>query len=296
MPNTKVMAQQANLFERYYPPKGQLLKWIGNKQKFASVITGNFPQKFNRYVEPFLGSGGILATVAPSNGIGSDTFKPLVEIWQTLKDNPERLKSWYAERRNLISNKTPKEKVYKLVQDSYNTSPNGADFLYLSRACYGGVIRFRKGDGYMSTPCGAHKPIDAEAFGNRVDVWHYRVKYSSFIHSDFKETFSIAKKGDLIYCDPPYTFSQSILYGAQGFSLLELFEEIDKAKSKGVFIALSIDGHKKSGNFICDLPIPKKLFKREVFVDVGISMLKRFQMEGESLDNENVHDRLLLTY
>ena len=86
------------------------------------------------------------------------------------------------------------------------------------------------------------------------------------------------------------------MYGAQSFSLVELFEEIEKAKSKGVFVALSIDGHKKSGNFICDLPIPSKLFSREILVDVGISMLRRFQREGETLEDENVHDRLLLTY
>lgn len=296
MAQTTTVIDQPSLLNRYYPPRQQLLKWIGNKQKFASVITANFPLKFNRYIEPFLGSGAVLATVAPSDGIGSDTFKPLVEIWQTLKSRPSTLKKWYAERRNLISKKVTKEQVYQRVQESYNSNPNGADFLFLSRACYGGVIRFRKADGYMSTPCGAHTPIVPQAFNDRVDVWHARVSNSSFIHSDYREVFHMAKKGNLIYCDPPYTFSQTILYGAQSFSLAELFVEIDRAKAKGVFVALSIDGYKKSGNFLCDLPIPKDLFEREVFVDVGISMLRRFQKEGETLDDENVHDRLLLTY
>lgn len=290
------VVEEKNVFERYAPPKGQLLKWIGNKQKFASVITGNFPAKFNRYLEPFLGSGAILATVSPANGLGSDTFKPLVEIWQALKNEPNKLKKWYADRRNLISNALTKEEVYRKVRKSYNASPNGEDFIYLSRACYGGVIRFRKLDGFMSTPCGAHRPIESASFNERVDTWHKRVKNSNFIHADYKETFRLAKKGDLIYCDPPYSFSQSILYGAQSFSLEELLQEIAKAKSKGAYVALSIDGHKKSGNFICDLPIPPNLFEREVFVDVGVSMLKRFQMEGEKLNDENVHDRLLLTY
>jgi len=282
--------------DRFYPPKGQLLKWIGNKQKFAAVITANFPPQFNRYLEPFLGSGAILATVAPANGIGADTFKPLIEIWQTLKSQPSILKAWYAERRSLIKNETTKEQIYKSVQQSYNTTPNGADFLFLSRCCYGGVIRFRKADGYMSTRCGPHTPIPPASFNKRVDTWYNRIKHTDFIHADYKETFALAKKGDLIYCDPPYSFSQSILYGAQSFSLVELFEEIARAKSKGVFVALSIDGHKKSGSFFCDLPIPRHLFEREVFVDVGVSMLRRFQREGETLNDENVHDRLLLTY
>jgi DNA adenine methylase len=296
MIKTSTQADPSNLVDRFYPPKGQLLKWIGNKQKFAAVITANFPTQYNRYFEPFLGSGAILATVAPANGIGADTFKPLIEIWQTLKSKPSTLKAWYAERRSLIKKGTTKEQVYKKIQQSYNSNPNGADFLFLSRSCYGGVIRFRKADGYMSTPCGAHTPIAPESFNERVDCWYSRVKNTDFIHADYKKTFALAKKGDLIYCDPPYSFSQSILYGAQSFSLLELFEEIARAKRKGVLVALSIDGHKKSGNFFCDLPIPRNLFEREVFVDVGISMLRRFQKEGETLNDENVHDRLLLTY
>ncbi|MDQ6799218.1 MAG: DNA adenine methylase, partial [Acidobacteriota bacterium] len=50
------------------------------------------------------------------------------------------------------------------------------------------------------------------------------------------------------------------------------------------------------GNTICDLPIPHGLFEREVFVNCGRSMLKRFQMGGQTLEGEVVHDRLLLTF
>lgn len=105
-----------------------------------------------------------------------------------------------------------------------------------------------------------------------------------------------AKKGDLIYCDPPYVHSQGILYGGQSFSLAHLLDVIEQCKKNGVYVALSIDGTKKSGDYLCDLPIPEGLFKREIFVNCGRSMLKRFQMEGMTLENELVSDRLLLTY
>ncbi len=61
-------------------------------------------------------------------------------------------------------------------------------------------------------------------------------------------------------------------------------------------VALSIDGTKKSGATVCDVPIPPGLFRREVLIDTGRSMLRRFQMEGRSLERETVADRLLLTY
>jgi DNA adenine methylase len=284
-----------NKYNTYYPPKTQLLKWVGNKQKFAIEITRFFPTDFGRYFEPFLGSGAILATVAPFNGLGSDTFKPLMEIWSMLKKNPKELIQWYSDRRNQIG-ELSKEEVYENVLFSYNAKPNGPDFLYLSRSCYGGIIRFRKSDGYMSTPCGVHDPISVASFSTRVIEWRNRLKNVDFANCDYKESFALAECGDLIYCDPPYSHSQSILYGAQDFRLEELLFSIEHAKSKGVKVALSIDGHKKSGNYLCDLPIPEGLFEREIFVNCGRSMLRRFQLEGQTLEDENVSDRLLLTY
>lgn len=284
-----------NKYNTYYPPKTQLLKWIGNKQKYAVQITKNFPTDYKRYFEPFLGSGAILATVAPYNGIGSDTFEPLIQIWQMLKKNPQTLIKWYAERRNRIG-KESKEEVYDDIKASYNSKPNGADFLFLTRACYGGIVRFRKADGFMSTPCGVHNPISVNSFSKRVYEWYNRIQHVEFVRCDYKKIFDDSSKGDFIYCDPPYSHTQSIIYGAQDFSLEELFGEIGKAKSKGVKIALSIDGEKKSGNYICDLPIPTGIFERELYINCGSSMLRRFQVEGQTMEKDIVSDRLLLTY
>ncbi len=82
----------------------QLLKWVGNKQKQADTIIGYFPAVFDRYFEPFLGSGGVLGVLAPKRAIASDTFGPLAEIWRTLRSDKELLKRHYAERHALIAN------------------------------------------------------------------------------------------------------------------------------------------------------------------------------------------------
>jgi DNA adenine methylase len=277
------------------PFKLQLLKWIGNKQRFAHEIASYFPTDFNRYFEPFLGSGAVLATLSPKAGIGSDVFQPLMQIWQALHNNPQELKKWYTERW-VATSEGNKIEEYEKIKASYNNSPNGRDLLFLCRSCYGGVVRFRKSDGYMSTPCGVHSPINPESFSNRVDVWHERTKTINFLELHFEEAMNIARKGDLIYCDPPYMHSQGILYKGQGFNFVSLLESIEKCKKRGVFVALSIDGTKKSGNVVCELPIPKGLFEQEIYVNCGRSMLKRFQMEGKSLEKEVVADRLLLTY
>ena len=62
----------------------QLLKWIGNKQRFAPQIISCFPYEFETYFEPFLGSGAVLGTLAPESAVASDALEPLVGIWQTL--------------------------------------------------------------------------------------------------------------------------------------------------------------------------------------------------------------------
>ena len=273
----------------------QLLKWVGNKQRFANEIVSFFPDNFDRYFEPFLGSGAVLGTLSHQNAVASDCFKPLIEIWQTLAGSPDTLKQWYEERWQLL-NKYNKKDAYEKIKASYNSNPNGADLLFLCRACYGGVVRFRKSDGYMSTPCGIHNPVSPDSFSKRVDIWSERTEGTTFLLSDYKKTMQQAEEGDMVYCDPPYSHTQSILYGAQAFSLEELFETISDCKARGVFVALSIDGSKKSGKYDCDLPIPEDLFEREVFVNCGRSMLRRFQMNGKTLEKEVVKDRLLLTY
>jgi len=282
-------------FASYTPPRNQLLKWIGNKQKFAGEITKCFPVDYGTFFEPFIGSGAVMATIAPKNGVGSDIFKPLMQIWSKLQENPSELVDWYAKRRNRLETED-KVAVYESVKASFNSGHNGADFLYLTRTCYGGIVRFRQSDGYMSTPCGVHSPIPVSNFIKSVNEWKTRMKNVKFLNIDYKEAFNMAKSGDLIYCDPPYSHSQSILYGSQAFKLEELLENIRIAKNKGVRVALSIDGNKKSGNYLCDLPIPENLFEEELFISVGRSMLRRFQMEGQTLETEQVSDRLLLTY
>ena len=277
------------------PRGGSLLKWIGNKYKMAEEICSYFPAEYGTLFDVFLGSASVLATAAPAPGVGSDTFKPLVEIWQTLKRDPELLKRWYADRWEQ-SSRGDKQKRYEEVKASYNASPNGADFLFLTRSCYGGVVRFRKSDGYMSTPCGAHRPISPEAFSKRVDEWHRRVPRCEFRLADYRDTMDRAVAGDMVYCDPPYSHSQAILYGAQDFNLAELLDQIADCKHRGVFVALSIDGTKKSGDLVCELPIPDGLFEQEKSIYVGRSMLKRFQMNGRNLEGHEVTDRLLLTY
>lgn len=290
-------AVTTDLFGRpaFTRPKGSLLKWVGNKYRMAEEISSYFPADIGTFYDVFLGSASVLATVAPRQGIGADSFRPLIEIWNAVKSNPRAVKRWYEERWDFTTS-GDKQDRYEKIKASYNSRPNAPDFLFLTRSCYAGIVRFRKHDGYMSTPVGAHTPIHPRSFDVRVDEWHERLQGTALLHADYLDVMRTAKSGDVVYCDPPYSHSQSILYGAQDFDLLRLLTAISECKGRGVRVALSIDGTKRSGQTLCELPIPDGLFEQEISINVGRSMLKRLQMDGQTLENEVVSDRLLLTY
>jgi len=271
----------------------QFLKWIGSKHRVAKQIISYMPQRYRTYVEPFLGGGAVLGALSPKVAIAGDTLKPLVELWKLLKEKPEVLVKYYATKwREYIKNRL---ETYLEVRNAYNANPNPLDLLFLSRTCYGGVIRFTK-EGRISTPLGAHTPISPVAFKERVKLWSGAVRGTRFLYADFRETMSLAKEGDVVYCDPPYLYSQSIVYGAQSFSIDRLWKSIERCRDNGVKVILSIDGAKKSGHVKLYLNKPPDLFKREVRIDVGKSMVRRFQKKGQTMTGEDVQDRLLLTW
>ncbi|MCA1693456.1 MAG: Dam family site-specific DNA-(adenine-N6)-methyltransferase [Actinobacteria bacterium] len=275
------------------PPKGQFLKWIGNKHRSAQAIASYLPAQCDRYIEPFVGGGAVLATVAPGLAIAGDTLFPLVELWQLVQRDPDSVLAHY---RDLWTEYiTDRQAVYDRTLARYNVQPNALDLLFLCRTCYGGVVRFTK-KGTMSTPLGPHRAIPPQAFEDRLASWMPRIAGTTFMHAPFEETMSLASLGDVVYCDPPYTYAQQILYGAQSFDLQALWEAITQAKERGALVALSLDGHKKSGSMPLALGLPDGLFQREVFIAKGGSMLKRFQRLGENVLDELVSDRLLLTW
>ena len=245
------------------------------------------------FYEPFVGTGAVLATLQPDKAVASDTLEPLIDFWHQLQTSPDALIAHYE--KNWEAYQKDRKRAYENAKARYNDAPNPFDLMFISRTCYGGVIRFTK-EHKISTPIGPHNPIKPDSFAERVHDWRNRVQNCEFVHADYKDVIAKASKGDLIYCDPPYTDSQTILYGAQMFVFSELLEAIDLAKKRGAMIALSIDGDKKSGKKEIDLGIPDDLFEHEMFVDCGHSMLRRFQKGGETMEGEKVRDRLLLTW
>jgi len=262
------------------------------------------PCEFQDYYEPFLGSGAVLAELLSrhenemfpmfNNAYASDVLPFLIDIFNIAKKEPERLVSYYSDQVEEYS-QNPDE-AYSAIRDRFNANPNPWDFCLLSRTCYSGIIRFRKADGYMSTPRGPHKPLRAESFSSRVDAWSRLIQSVDFSAMDYRQAMDRPRAGDVVYCDPPYTHSQSILYGAQEFVIDELWRKINECKQRGVYVLLSINGFRESKRKDISVQVPEGLFARELTVNCGTSMIDRLQNNGNKMDGEQVHDKLLLTW
>jgi DNA adenine methylase len=274
-------------------PRGQILKWVGNKYRYASVIAEYLPAEFDTYYEPFVGTGAVLATMRPSRAIAADTLPMLVALLQTVQTDSDSVADHYETWRDQIAERG--RDAYLEVRDRYNQSPNPLDLMVLSRTCYGGVVRFTR-EGTMSTPMGPHRPMPAEKLRLRLDEWRERIASVRFKCQDFSETIGEASDGDLVYCDPPYAHGQTILYGAQDFRLERLWEAVAHAVERGAAVAVSVDGWRQSGDKEIDLGLADGLFARELLIERGGCMLRRFQMTGEDMASEQVADRLLLSW
>lgn len=274
-------------------PSGQLLKWVGNKFRYAERIAQHFPADLGTYYEPFVGTGAVLATLAPERAIAGDTLPSLIDLLRMVQQRPEVLMRHYAAARMEIL-KTGRP-AYEAIKARYNSRPNAQDLLVLSRTCYGGVMRFTR-TGTISTPMGPHTPMSADKLSGYMSDWRQRLHGTEFINQPFEKTMSLATRGDTVYCDPPYLHGQTILYGAQSFHLTRLWAATASAVERGARVAISVDGWRRSGKKIIDLDIPDGLFARELLIERGGCMLRRFQMSGSDMAYEQVADRLLLSW
>jgi DNA adenine methylase len=274
-------------------PQGQLLKWVGNKFRYAETIARHLPADTGTYYEPFVGTGAVLATLAPERAVAGDALDTLIDLLRVVQKQPAQLVEHYAKGREEILKRG--RAAYDVIKSRYNASPNAKDLLILSRTCYGGVVRFTR-EGTISTPMGPHSPMPADKLARYMNDWQTRLQGTTFLRQTFEETMSLAGAGDTIYCDPPYLHGQTILYGAQSFKLTALWEAVATSIERGARVAVSIDGWRRSGEKVIDLGIPTGLFPRELLIERGGCMLRRFQMNGSNMAMEQVADRLLLSW
>ncbi|MEZ5723189.1 MAG: DNA adenine methylase [Paracoccaceae bacterium] len=213
--------------------------------------------------------------LAPARAEAADSFAPLIGIWRALRDEPATLARWYRRRWEAASQR-PRRSTPRCAPGSTKAA-RPADLIYLSRAAYGGVIRFRRRDGYMSTPVGLAPPDPPRRV--RGGVAAARVRGTRFHRRDYGELAQARgrRRGPAIR--PTAIRDRSSAPKLRPRRPLRA----DRARQAARRLrgAEPRRGRRKSGGVICGHSWPAGLFEREVAVTLRASMLKRFQMEGK---------------
>ncbi len=187
------------------------IKIQGKKTKLVPWIKQNvIKQDYNRYIEPFLGSGVVGFNIAPPNALFSDSNPHIINFYNAVKEgniNPAIAKDFLEKQGKLLSEQG--QSYFNYVRKRFNEQHEPLDFLFLNRSCFNGMIRFNK-QFKFNVPYG-HKPERfAQAYVTKIynQIKHIEllIKLNDwhFVCQDFKSTLEQATKDDFIYCDPPY--------------------------------------------------------------------------------------------
>jgi len=197
------------------------LRYPGGKSRAVKILAKYIPQGTKELCSPFFG-GGSFEIYCAQKGIrvyGYDNFKPLVDFWQCLLEDPNKLADEVSRHMPL------KRDIFYEFQREHIESKSKLEratlFFVLNRTSYSGSTL----SGGMASG-GLHNnprftPSSIERLRN------FKLKNLTVELADFRE--SIKKHEDiLLYLDPPYLI-ESKLYGVKGH-LHKDFDHDDLAK------------------------------------------------------------------
>lgn len=262
------------------------IKWSGSKRSQAEEIISYFPKSISIYYEPFLGSGAILGHLKPQKAVCADINKPLIGLWKIIKQNPTEVSNEYRKRWNSLQ-KEGYTYFYK-IRDQFNAEQSPLDFLFLTRTCVNGLIRYNKKGEFNNSLHHTRKGMRPDQLEKIIQQWADTVKPYKFLKQSYEITTQQARGNDFIYLDPPYFNTGTRYFGSINFdSFINYLSLLNKKRVK---YALSFDGKRGDQSFIVE--IPKKLYKRHVLLYSGNSTFGKVQ-NGKI---EKVYESLYLNY
>jgi len=195
------------MYKIFVPP----IKCQGIKTKIVPFILSNITSlKYTRWLEPFMGSGVVGLNALSKHSVFSDLNPHVISFYLALKQEsvtPEIAKIFLeqeGEKLEILG-----EDYYYQIRERFNQTGSPLDFLFLSRACFNGMIRFNS-KGKFNVPFCRKPNRFARPYITKIvnQIANFQkainINCWDFHCQDFEKTIEQANATDFIYCDPPY--------------------------------------------------------------------------------------------
>ncbi len=195
------------------------------------------------YIEPFVGTGAVGFNIAPKNAVFADINPHLINFYNAIKNGTvtsKIVKDYLTKEGDELLLKG--ESYYYEVRNRFNTDGNPLDFLFVTRACFNGMMRFNKKGGFNVPFCkkpARFAPAYVTKITNQIAWLEKKIKNNNWIFrvADFRDVLNEHKDNPNVvyYLDAPYVLRHSDYFNGWGSKEEEdLFEGLNI--QKGSFI------------------------------------------------------------
>lgn len=248
-------------FLRYAGSKRRSLNFIKNYLQPPHLIAG-------RYIDPFVGGGGIFLSLDFRNALLSDINRELMDLYRAIKLDPIRVWSIFE------SYPSTKQDYYKIRNDrkvaQLDLTTRAARTLYLNRTCFRGWWRYNA-QGQFNVGYGGQGRRWAITKDDLITVSRKLVN-ATIQDGDFEEAINSSQAGDFIFADPPYQPGERgmnhehYVYSRFSYdSQRRLAEMLKYASTRGVKWAVTTSSHSDVVNlfpYTNIIALPRDPFKR----------------------------------
>ena len=243
------------------------IKWVGGKSQLLEEIRKKYPQKIEKYCEPFVGGGAVLFDILqkfqPKEVLINDINKELINTYLQVKNHCEELinqlnelqtqykKLGQEDRKVLFYEKRTRYNELKVNGDELENLEKATLFIFLNKTCFNGLYRVNS-KGLFNVPFNnAKNPLICDAENLRLCS---QVLQNVILKTgDYKECESFIDEKTFVYIDPPYRpltqTSAFTSYSENQFldkEQIELAQFIDNIAKKGSTILASNSDPKNS--------------------------------------------------
>lgn len=260
-----------------------VIKWSGSK-RYVAYELGKYIERGNRYIEPFIGGGSMLPFRKIEKAIAGDIIPELIRLWCRIKDDPNLVYNEYKVRWDKY--RDIGESFYYEVRDNFNKTKSEFDFLFLTRTCINGMIRYNFNGEFNSSVHKNRSGVNPDKFKKTLLNWSPYLRGVEFFHRDYREVLSDVSNGDIIFLDPPYAGTKD-RYLKTEFKLDDFYNELERLNSVGAKWILTFDG--SAGEREYSYEIPLDLYKRRSEIKTGHSPFTKLTKKSLDIITESVY-------